>query len=115
MIDGHRVRVAAHSEYVSTLDIAGLIGLSLLVWAYGSTLASSRRSLRATSSFVAQAGLLFTVLLALQLVYFIGYSVGALAGLMLGLACAFVRGSGGTGRSIVSQRFDSLSTGNAQR
>jgi hypothetical protein len=115
VLEGQRVTVAAHSEYVSTLDLVGLIGLSLLAWVCGSTLVWSRRRLRATSPFIAQAGLLFVALLALQMVYFFGYSIGALAGLVLGLACGFVRESGGTGRSTVSQRFDSLSTGNAQR
>jgi hypothetical protein len=107
VVERQRVTVAAHSEYVSTLDLVGLIGLSLLAWVCGSTLVSSRRRLRATSPFIAQAGLLFVALLALQIVYFFGYSIGALAGLVLGLACGFVRESEGTGRSIVSQRFDS--------
>jgi hypothetical protein len=115
VLKGQRVTVAAHSEYVSTLDLVGLIGLSLLAWVCGSTLVWSRRRMRATSPFIAQAGLLFVALLALQIVYFFDYSIGALAGLVLGLACAFVRESEGTGRSIVSQRFDSLSTRNAQR
>ena len=115
VLEGQRVTVAAHSEYVSTLDLVGLIGLSLLAWVCGSTLVWSRRRLRATSPFIAQAGVLFVALLALQIVYFFGYSIGALAGLVLGLACGFARESEGTGRSIVSQRFDSLSTGRAQR
>ena len=41
---------------------------------------------------------------------FFAYSIGALAGLVLGLACGFLLESGRTARSIVSQRFDSLST-----
>jgi hypothetical protein len=115
VLEGQRVTVAAHSEYVSTLDRVGLIGLSLLAWLCGSLLIWSRRRLRATAPFIAQAALLFMALLALQVIYFFGYSIGALAGLVLGLACGFVRENGGTGRSIVRQRFDSLSTRNAQR
>jgi hypothetical protein len=70
VLEGQRVTVAAHSAYVSTLDLVGLIGLSLLAWVCGSTLVWSRRRLRATSPFIAQAGLLFVALLAPQIVYF---------------------------------------------
>jgi hypothetical protein len=84
---------AAHSQYVWTFTMTGIIGLALLVWVYVTTLRKSRRRLRSPSAFVGQVALLFTALLALQLTYFVGYSSGGLVGLMLGLACGFLHGS----------------------
>lgn len=84
---------SAHSQYVWTFTITGIIGLALLVWVCVSALRKSRRRLRSPSAFVGQAALLFTALLALQLTFFVGYSSGGLVGLMLGLACGFVHGS----------------------
>jgi hypothetical protein len=84
---------AAHSQYVWTFTMTGIIGLALLVWVYVTALRKSRRRLRSPSAFVGQVALLFTALLALQLTYFVGYSSGGLVGLMLGLACGFVHGS----------------------
>jgi hypothetical protein len=81
---------AAHSQYVWTLTMTGIIGLALFVWVYATALRKSRRRLRSPSAFVGQAALLFTALLALQLTFFVGYSSGGLVGLMLGLACGFV-------------------------
>ena len=84
---------AAHSQYVWTFTMTGIIGLALLVWVYITALRKSRRRLRSPSAFVGQVALLFTALLALQLTFFVGYSSGGLVGLMLGLACGFVHGS----------------------
>jgi hypothetical protein len=84
---------AAHSQYVWTFTMTGIIGLALLMWVYVTTLRKSRRRLRSPSAFVGQVALLFTALLALQLTYFVGYSSGGLVGLMLGLACGFLHGS----------------------
>ncbi|MHB1510720.1 MAG: hypothetical protein ACYCST_15555 [Acidimicrobiales bacterium] len=92
-IDGSIVTVAAHSEYVSTLDKVGILGLALLVWVYMTALRKARRRLHSPSPFVGQAALLITVLLDLQLTYLVAYSEGWLVGLMLGLACGFVDGS----------------------
>ena len=86
VINGSTATVAPHSEYISVLDETGIIGVALLVWVYMRALRKSRRRLRSSSAFVSQVALLFTALLALQLTYFIGYSEGALVGLMLGLA-----------------------------
>jgi hypothetical protein len=93
VIDGLTWTVAPHSEYVSALDETGVVGVALLLWAYVAALRRSRRRLRSPSAFVGQVALLFAVVLPLQLTYFIGYSEGAVVGLMLGLACAFVHGS----------------------
>ncbi len=84
---------AAHSQYVWTFTMTGIIGLGLLVWVYVTVLRKSRRRLRSSSAFVSQVALLLTALLALQLTFFVGYSSGGLVGLMLGLACGFVHGS----------------------
>jgi hypothetical protein len=92
-MNGAIVTVAAHSQYVSTLTMIGLIGLALLLGVYVHALRGIRRALRSPSSFVGQVALLFISMLALQLTYSVGYSLGALAGMILGLACAFVRGN----------------------
>jgi hypothetical protein len=84
---------AAHSQYVWTFTMTGIIGLALLVWVYLTALRKCRRRLRASSVFVGQVALLFTALLALQLTFFVGYSSGGLVGLMLGLTCGFLHGS----------------------
>jgi hypothetical protein len=60
--------------------------------------------LRSPSPFIGRVALLFTVLLALQLTYFIGYSEGAVVGIMLGLAFGFVHG--GNQDPSVSDRGD---------
>jgi O-antigen ligase len=100
VIDGITFTVAPHSEYVTALDETGILGVALLVWAYVTALRKSRRRLRSPSAFVGNVALLFTALLALQLTYFIGYSEGAIVGLMLGLACGFVHGSPPRGPSV---------------
>jgi hypothetical protein len=104
VIDGATWTVAPHSEYVSALDETGLFGVALLLWAYASALRRSRRRLRSPSPFIGRVALLFTVLLALQLTYFIGYSEGAVVGIMLGLAFGFVHG--GNQDPSVSDRGD---------
>ena len=115
VLKGQRVTVAAHSEYVSTLDLVGLIGLSLLAWVCGSTLVWSRRRLRATSPFL-RAGrpALCGIARAADslFLWLFNRSSGWTRPWSRMCICPRKRG---TGRSIVSQRFDSLSTRNAQR
>jgi hypothetical protein len=93
IIGGGTVTAAPpHSEYVSALDLTGLLGIVLLVWVYAAALRRCRRRLRSRSPLVGQSALLFIVLLALQLTFFIAYSEGLLVGIMLGLAWGFVNG-----------------------
>ena len=95
--------------YVSTFTMTGIIGVALLIWAYLAAFVASRRRLLSNSTFVAQAAVLFMVLLALDLTYFVGYSSGAISGLILGLACGItgiaIQGPASPGRdtSEVSQ------------
>ena len=93
VIAGQITTAPAHSEYVETLTLTGVIGLALLVWVYVRALRKSRRRWRSPSAFVGQVALLFTALLALQLTYFVAYSEAAFVGLTLGLACGFIRES----------------------
>lgn len=92
IINGARVTVAAHSGYVSTLTMTGILGVILLMGLHVAAIRRSRQVSSSPSSFVGRAALLFTALLALQLVYFVGYSTGSIAGIVLGLACGFVHG-----------------------
>ena len=92
-IDGNTTAAPAHSEYVESLTMTGIIGLTLLLWAYVIALRKHRLRLRSPSAFVGQAALMFIALLALQLTYLITYSEGTLVGLMLGLACGYVQES----------------------
>lgn len=87
VINGATVAVGAHNMYVSTFTMTGIIGVALLIWAYLAAFVACRRRLLSSSAFVGQAALLFMVLLALDLTYFVGYSSGAVSGLILGLAC----------------------------
>lgn len=93
VINGGTVTVAPHSEYVSALDLTGLVGVVLLLWVYAAAFRRCRKRLRSPSPFITQGALLFMVLLALQLTYFIAYSEGALVGLGLGLTWGFVHGN----------------------
>jgi hypothetical protein len=92
IIGGNTVTVGPHSEYVSALDLTGLVGIALLVWLYAAAFRRCVRRLRSPSPFVGQSALLFIALLALQLTFFIAYSEGVLVGIMLGLAWGFVHG-----------------------
>jgi hypothetical protein len=92
IIGGGTVTVAPHSEYVSALDLTGLVGIVLLVWLYAAALRRCFRRLRSAYPLVGQSALLFIALLALQLTFFIAYSEGVLVGIMLGLAWGFVHG-----------------------
>ncbi|MHB8296902.1 MAG: hypothetical protein ACYDH5_20295 [Acidimicrobiales bacterium] len=88
LMDGTIVTAPSHSEYVSLLLHTGIIGLVLLAWVYLAALLQARQRLRSPSPFVSQLAVLLTVLLALQLTFFVAYSEGVLAGLTLGLASA---------------------------
>jgi len=85
------VNVAAHSMYVSTLDFLGVIGLGALLAAYWFAFVASRRRLRSDRPLVSQLALLFVAWTAMQATFFVGYSTGAFAGMLLGLTWAFVR------------------------
>ncbi len=89
VINGATVEVGAHSMYVSTFTMTGIIGIALLVWAYLAAFVACRRRLLSNSTFVGQAAVLFMVLLALDLTFFVGYPSAAISGLILGLACGF--------------------------
>lgn len=113
VINGSTVTVPAHSMYVSALGITGVIGLGLLLWVYAATIRRTRRRMRSPSPFTGRVALLLTTVLALQLTFFIGYSSGAFVGMMLGIACAFTRGSrhdtfgeDARGRRRISQQED---------
>ena len=109
-IDGSTTAAPAHSEYVESLTMTGLMGLALLVSAYVMALTRHRRRLRSPSAFVGRAALMFTALLALQLTYLIAYSEGTLVGLMLGLACGYVQESDQESSNDRSQRLMAATT-----
>jgi len=109
VVEGVATTAYPHSEYVSTLDLTGLVGVILLLWLYLAAIKRCRKRLRALSPFVNQSALLFIVLMAVQLTFFIGYSEGILVGLMVGLAWGFVHGSSEVPLVDPGQHFTSAS------
>jgi hypothetical protein len=89
VIAGLTVDVGAHSMYVTTFSLVGVTGLVTLILAHVRSLRSRRRPNESGERGDGRVALLFVTLVAAQLVFFIGYSLGALAGLVLGLACGF--------------------------
>ena len=88
MIGDTLVTVAPHSEYVSLFQSTGLIGLALMIWLIASMFRRNIVNVRSGFSFSATVGLLFTALLAAQATYFISYSAGLIAGMIVGLSAS---------------------------
>jgi hypothetical protein len=82
--------VIPHSDYVSILLTGGIFGLALFLWMLARTLARLRRLARISSPNDDVCVALF-VLLLVQLVFSITYSLGPLEGMILGLALAWIR------------------------
>lgn len=89
IIGGQVTNAPVHSEYLESLTHTGLAGVALLLYLCLSCIGRIRRKLRTSDPFIAEGAVLFLSLLALDMIYFVGYSEGAFVGLLLGLACGF--------------------------
>jgi len=91
IIDSQQVIVAAHSEYVTVFVSSGVLGLLFLVALLFSSVRATRRSVRLHQGMDRRTALLLLALVAIQIVYFVTYSSGVSAGILLGAATAFSR------------------------
>ena len=89
VIQGGTVSVAPHSEYVTVLVTLGLVGLTVLVVAFGRVLRRLAHLARGQRPDLALAALAMLTLLVAQLVYFTTYSIGFSGGILFGVASGF--------------------------
>ncbi len=91
VVNGETVSVAPHSEYVTLFLTAGVLGLAILVLAYGSLFRQLARMARRGNTDTALAALAMFTLLIAEVVFFTTYSLGFAGGVLFGVSAALLR------------------------